>query len=287
MAIRMRDAGMGLRTTGRVVGSHKNTIAEWEERFAGQNRDPDAVRPMPRVSAFEGDDLYTIIGKRTDPSQSSGWTAIIMERGSRFLVDQRCGKKDGTLFKEVMKGVCRFDRQTKDSAFFSDGERCCGQTLFERCSEVLRTGQRGRPRHVLPKGAKVRIKNKGSQKHKRGPKRPKYQAPQPEHPETVQDLRDQEIHANHLEGQNAATRRRNSAFRRRTNTYAKTTEGLQRTLDVHWISHTFFRHWTTGVVPAVKLGLRKVPLTVEAILRMRKQLDYEVSRWGELTNLTP
>ncbi|NGZ06757.1 MAG: hypothetical protein G8237_10410 [Magnetococcales bacterium] len=56
----------------------------------------------------------------------------------------------------------------------------------------------------------------------------------------MQDIRDQEIHANHQEGQNAATRRRNSAFRRRTNTYAKTTEGLQRTLDVHLINHNFF-----------------------------------------------
>ncbi|MEO5347398.1 MAG: hypothetical protein H7834_13630 [Magnetococcus sp. YQC-9] len=63
---------------------------------------------------FEGDDLYTVVGKRTEPSQSSGWTAIIMDRGSRFLVDQRCGKKDSKLFKGVMKGVCRFVRQTKD-----------------------------------------------------------------------------------------------------------------------------------------------------------------------------
>ncbi|MBF0174975.1 MAG: hypothetical protein HQL83_16275 [Magnetococcales bacterium] len=98
-----------------------------------------------------------------------------------------------------------------------------------------------------------------------------YQAPQPEHPETMQDIRDQDLHANHLEGQNAATRRRSSAFRRRTNTYSKTTEGLQRTLDVHLINHNFVRrHWTTGEVPAVKSGLQKAPLTVEAILRMRK-----------------
>ncbi|WP_157072988.1 IS1 family transposase, partial [Candidatus Magnetominusculus xianensis] len=252
LAIRMRDEGMGLRATGRVVGSHKNTIAEWEERFAGQKETLmlyGLCHEFLRLT-FEGDELYTIIGKRTDPSQSSGWTAIIMERGSRFLVDQRCGKKDGKLFKDVMKGVCRFVRQTNDFSFFSDGERRYGQTLFELCSEVLKTGKRGRPRHVLPKGVKVRIKNKGSQKHKRGPKRPKYQAPQPEHPETVQDVRDQEIHANHLEGQNAATRRRNSAFRRRTNTYAKMTEGLQRTLDVHLITHNFVRrHWTTGEVP--------------------------------------
>ena len=50
--------------------------------------------------------------------------------------------------------------------------------------EALRIGKRGRPKKTLPKGVKVRIKNKGSQRHKRGPKRPKYQAPYPEHPDT-------------------------------------------------------------------------------------------------------
>lgn len=273
LAIRVRDEGMGLRAAGRIVGSHKNTISEWEKLFAGQK---DTLMlyglcyDFLRLT-FEGDELYTIVGSRTDPSKSSGWTAVIMDRGSRFLVDQRCGKKDTNLFKSVMRSVCRFIRQTKDFSFFSDGERRYGQTLFDLCAEALRTGRRGRPRQVLPKGVKVRVKNKGSQKHKRGPKRPKYQVPQPEHPETMQDIHDHDIHANHLEGQNAATRRRNSAFRRSTNTYAKTTDGLQRTLDVHLINHNFVRpHWTTGEVPAVKLGLRKTPLSVEAILRMRK-----------------
>ena len=45
----------------------------------------------------------------------------------------------------------------------------------------------------------MRLKNKGSQRHKRGPKRPKYQAPYPEHPDTAQPLSATEIHANHLE----------------------------------------------------------------------------------------
>lgn len=90
-----------------------------------------------------------------------------MERGSRFLVNQRCGKKDGKLFEAVMKAVCRLVRKTKDFSFFSDGERRYGQTLFAMCAEALKTGQRGCPRQVLPQGVKIRIKNKGSQKHKR------------------------------------------------------------------------------------------------------------------------
>ena len=91
-----------------------------------------------------------------------------------------------------------------------------------------------------------------------------------EYPDTNQNLPNSEIHANHLEGQNAAMRRRNSAFRRRTNTYAKTKKGLQRTLDVHQIIHNFVRpHWTTGMVPAVSLGIITGALRLEDILTMR------------------
>jgi len=38
---------------------------------------------------------------------------------------------------------------------------------------------------TLTEGVKVRVKNKGSQAHKSGPKRFKYQAPQKEHPFTT------------------------------------------------------------------------------------------------------
>ena len=31
-----------------------------------------------------------------------------MERASRFIADQRCGKKNAALFKSVMKTVCRY-----------------------------------------------------------------------------------------------------------------------------------------------------------------------------------
>ena len=72
----------------------------------------------------------------------------------------------------------------------------------------------------------MRVKNKGDQKHKRGPKRPKFQAPVKEHAQTNQQLNHSDIHANHVEANNAAMRRRNSALRRRTYTYAKTVAGL-------------------------------------------------------------
>lgn len=207
-ALRLRSEGLGLRATGRVLGSHKGTIARWEQLFAEQKATLSLYSFCHEFISltFEGDELYTMVGKRTAPSESAGWTAIIMERVSRFIVDQRCGKRNGALFKSVMKTVCQYVDLTLDLTFLSDGERRYGNTLFDLCSETLKTGKRGRPPGTLPKGVKVRVKNKGDQKRKKGRKRPKYQTPHREHPDTDQDLKDTEIHANHLEAQNAATR---------------------------------------------------------------------------------
>ncbi|MCK5831761.1 MAG: IS1 family transposase, partial [Methylococcales bacterium] len=56
----------------------------------------------------------------------------------------------------------------------------------------------------------------------------------------------------------------------RTNTYAKSSKGLQRTLDTHQIIHNFVRpHWTAGKVPAVALGVLEKPLFLESILKGR------------------
>jgi len=134
----------------------------------------------------------------------------------------------------------------------------------------LKTGKRGRPRKTLKKGVKVRVKNKGSQKKKLGRKRKKYQAPQSEHPDTPQNIENTDIHANHVEGFNAALRRMCSAFRRKTNTYAKKVERLQERLNVIWIIHNFVRvHYTTKEVPAVTLGVIEEGLTLEDVLRLR------------------
>jgi len=270
--LRVRSEGMGLRATARVFDIHKNSVTEWEQRFAAQ-KEPLMLYALCHkfISlTFEGDELYTITDKRREACDSEGWTAVIMERGSRFIAEQRCGKKDANLFQAVMRTVADYIEQSNDVTFLSDGERRYGNTLFELCAEELRTGNRGRPPKTLPEGVKVRLKNKGSQSSKPGRKRPKYEAPHREHPNTVQDLDSADIHANHVEAQNAALRRRNSAFCRCANTYAKCKEGLQRTLDVHQIIHNFVRnHWTTGEVPAVALGVITGALGLEDILTKR------------------
>ncbi len=118
---------------------------------------------------------------------------------------------------------------------------------------------------------KVRIKNKGSQKHKRGRKRPTYQAPLREHPETPQPLLEKEIHANHLEAFNSAIRRRLSCYRRRTNTYPKQEDALQRRLDGYWVLHNFVRtHFTTRKVPAVALGILDEGLSFDQLFNIQR-----------------
>lgn len=58
-------------------------------------------------------------------------------------------------------------------------------------ARTVRAGKRGRPRKTLPKGCRERLKNKGSQRHRRGRKRPRHQASQPEHSNTAPDFPDQ------------------------------------------------------------------------------------------------
>ena len=117
---------------------------------------------------------------------------------------------------------------------------------------------------------KVRLKNKGSHAHKQGRKRPKYQAPQPEHPDTNQDVDPNDIHANHLEAFNSALRRRMACYRRKTNTYAKEQPALQARLDAYWVLHNFIRpHFTTRQIPAMALGILDHPLSWNEIFRIQ------------------
>ena len=117
----------------------------------------------------------------------------------------------------------------------------------------------------------MRIKNKGAQRHKKGRKRPKYQTPLKEHPQTSQTLQRQDIHANHLEAFNSALRRLLACSRRRTNTSAKHEEALQRRLNGYWVLHNFVRpHFTTQQVPAVALGILEKDLSFEQIFTLQR-----------------
>ena len=266
--IKSRTEGLGLNAACRTFDIAKNTLLNWERRFFGIRQ---TLLLYALIHSFlkliiEGDEVYTRVGKNVPPDESLGWTVVLMDRASRFLWELRCGKKDRRLFRKALRTLNKLIVRTKDISLITDGERRYGNILFEICHELVFTGKKGRPRKTLKKGVKVRIKNKGSQAHKKGPKRQKYQAPHPEHPQTIQDIHNKDIHANHCEAFNSSLRRRNSAFRRRTNTYAKDDQGLQRTLDVFWVIHNFIRtHFTTKQVPAVALGILDKKLSWEEL----------------------
>ena len=219
---------------------------------------------------IEGDEFYTKVHENVPPEESSGWTIVLMDRASRFIWEMSCGKKDRSLFKRAIKTMAELVDQTEDITLLTDGERRYGNILFEICHELLRTGKPGRPRKTLKKGVTVRVKNKGSQAHKKGPKRPKYQTTCPQHPETSTNVTDEETHANHVEANNSAMRRKCSPYRRKTNTYAKSETGLQRVLNLYWVIHNFVRvHFTTKEVPAVSLGVIESGLTAEKLFSAR------------------
>lgn len=264
-----RAEGMGLNAVARVFQKGKQTILEWERRF-GQLQQVLLIYALVHQfldMVIEGDEAYTKVQKNVPPHESLGWTIALMDRASRFLWDFECGKREETLFRHAIERLEQVIEQTEDLSLFTDGERRYGNLLFDICSDVVRTGKPGRPKTTLKQGVKARVKNTGGQTHKKGPKRPKYQAPWAEHPETSQQLDTSTIHANHLEAFFRSLRRTCSAFRRRTNTYAKSQGGLQRILRVYWVMHNFVRkHFTTKEVPAVALGVLERPLSVQELM---------------------
>ena len=270
--INARTEGMAFNATTRVFGISKNTLLSWEKKFfhLSQVLFLYAVSHSFIELVIEGDELYTKVKKNVSADESDGWTIVLMDRAHRFIWTLDCGKKDRSLFRKAIKCIERLVNQTKNLSLLTDGERRYGNLLFEICHELIRTGKVGRPRKTLMKGIKVRVKNKGDQAHKQGPKRPKYQAPWPEHPETNQGIANKEIHANHVEAQNSAFRRKCSPYRRKTNTYAKSCEGLQRYLNVYWCIHNFMRvHFTTKEVPALAMGVIERRLEVHELFRIR------------------
>ena len=264
---------MGINAAARLYGVSKNSIYRWQERLSGvkQTLLLYALTHQFLHQVIEGDELYTRVRKNVAPDESKGWTIVLMDRATRFIWAMGCGRKDRKLFTQAIRLLCRVMKQTGDLTLLTDGERRYGNILFEICHQVLRNGKRGRPKKTLRKGGKVRLKNKGAQAHKKGRKRPKYQAPFPEHPETVQNIATQDIHANHLEAFNTSLRRRCAAYRRRTNMYAKNTVRLQERLDVYWIVHNFVRiHFTTRQVPAVALGILEHGFSLHEIFLIQK-----------------
>jgi transposase-like protein len=274
--LKARTEGIGFNAACRVFNIAKNTLHNWEQKFAKYK---DTLMLYSIVHTFlsqlivEGDELYTKVNKNMSVEECEGWTIMLMDRASRFIFALECGKKDSTLFLHAIHILMDVIKNAQDVGLVTDGERRYSNTLFEICNEIFRSGKPGRPPKVLCEGVKARIKNKGSQNKKRGRKRPKYETPHREHPNTVQNISENDIHTNHAEAFNASLRRKSSAYRRKTNTYAKSKPNLQRVLDVYWVVHNFIReHFTTKQVPAVSLGIIESGFSWSEILMLRSAI---------------
>jgi transposase-like protein len=270
--LKARTEGMGFNAAARTFEKAKKTILAWERKFVDLQH---VLFLYALVHEFlegviEGDEAYTKVQKHVPPEQSRGWTIVLMDRASRFMWELACGKKERRLFQKAITTLDKIARQTHDLSIFTDGERRYGHLLFEICYELVHNGKPGRPKKTFKRGVHVRIKNKGSQAHKKGRKRPKYQSPWKEHPETARIIAETDIHANHTEAFWSALRRTWATFRRKTNMYAKSTTGLQRLLHVYWVVHNFLRvHFTTREVPAVALGLLERRLSGQEIFQIQ------------------
>ena len=270
--LKARTEGMGGHAAARTFEKAKQTILAWESQFVDLHR----VRFLSAVvhefleSVIEGDDASTKVQKNVPPEQSRGWPIWLMDRASRFIWEFACGKRDRRRFQKAIKTLDKIARQTHDRSILTDGERRYGNLLLEICYALGHNGNPGRPKKTCKKGVHVRLKHTGSQAHKKGRKRPRYQSPWREHPETTRTIEETDIHANHAAAFFSALRRKGATVRRKTNTYATSTEGLQRLLPVSWVVHHFLRaHFTTREVPAVALGVLERRLSVREVFHLQ------------------
>ncbi len=272
IVIKARTDGMGLNAATRTFEFAKNTILSWERKFSDLHQVLFLYTLIHEIIGLiiEGDEAYTKVHHTVPPHESSGWTILLMDRASRFIWELDCGAKDRKLFKKAIATLEQIVNRTNDLSLLTDGERRYGNLLFEVCYEWVKTGKRGRPKKTRKRGIRLRIKNKGSQAHKKGRKRPKYQSPWAEHPETTHTIEETDIHANHAEAFFSSLRRKCTTFRRKTNMYAKSTQGSQRLLQVYGVVHNFIRvHFTTREVPAVALGVIERRLSAREIFHMQ------------------
>ncbi len=266
-----RTEGLGFNATCRLYSISTHTLQAWETKFGDLK---DVLRLYALTHTFlsqiiEGDELYTHIHSNKPQEDSEGWTIMMIDRASKFVWEFECGLKDDALFTSVIKRLVEVIKQSKEFTLVTDGERRYGNILLNLCHETINDGQKESPSTVLKEGVRVGLKNKGQDKTAPSSK-PKYERPQPEHPNTQHALNEQDINANHLEAQNASTRRKLSPFRRRTNTYAKNRTGLQRVLDLYWVVHNFIRvHCTTKKVPAVANGMMLRGLTWKELFSVK------------------
>jgi transposase-like protein len=67
MALKVRNEGLGVRATGRVVGKSASRITAWEERLSKQLKNWSPNAPTGGEVTVEGDEVYTRVGENLPP----------------------------------------------------------------------------------------------------------------------------------------------------------------------------------------------------------------------------
>ena len=107
--LKARSEGLGFNATCRTFDISKNTLLNWERRFA-LLKGPLMIYALLHTfltQLIEGDEVYTKIGKNNPAEASEGWTIILMDRASRFIWALDCGKKDRDFFYRQYKDLKR------------------------------------------------------------------------------------------------------------------------------------------------------------------------------------
>ena len=106
MILNALSEGLSINAATRVFSVGKNSIYRWQERLSSLQQTLMLYSLCQQFIQLvvEGDELYTKIGKNVPPSESEGWTIVLMERASRFIWALECGKRDERLFLRL-KGV--------------------------------------------------------------------------------------------------------------------------------------------------------------------------------------
>jgi transposase-like protein len=108
--------GMGINAACRRFKTTRRTINRWIERLGKLT---DVLLLYALCHQFleviiEGDEFYTKVDKNKPPSESSGWTIILMDRASRFIWELRCGEHDSSLFESAIGTLASVIEQTDD-----------------------------------------------------------------------------------------------------------------------------------------------------------------------------
>lgn len=186
------------------------------------------------------------------------WGCLVLDRASRFIVAHATGRIGEELVATAVRQVAQRTRQ-RPLAWCSDGWRGYARVVTQQYRQPQRTGQRGRPRLVVPSA--VRLTQSVKQRDARG------------------RLLGVEIRAAlgaliepagtvHVERVNGALRDRLNALTRKTHAFAKTTGTWDALLSLQIFEHNWLRPHPALRLPVITSGRQYDQRTPAMVLHL-------------------